>query len=87
MINNDLQNTTQKTKDLATRTPLKTGGKPTCSGREICSCSSSGNRRVRWNAKRICAALYQHCWFESSRGKNRNTKQLSAKNLTITLLS
>ena len=26
MPNNDLQNTTQKTKDHATRTPLKTGG-------------------------------------------------------------
>jgi len=31
--NNDLQNTTQKTKDWATRTPLKTGGELRCSGR------------------------------------------------------
>jgi len=29
--NNDLQNTIQKTKDGATRTPLKTGGELRCS--------------------------------------------------------
>ena len=28
--NNDLQNTTQKTKDWSTRTPLKTGGELRC---------------------------------------------------------
>jgi len=31
--NNDLQNSKQKTKDRATRTPLKTGGELRCSGR------------------------------------------------------
>ena len=31
--NNDLQNTTQKTKDQATRTPLKAWGELRCSGR------------------------------------------------------
>ena len=31
--NNNLQNTTQKTKDRVTRTPLKTGGELRCSGR------------------------------------------------------
>ena len=30
---NDLQNTTQKTKDRATQTPLKIGGELRCSGR------------------------------------------------------
>jgi len=30
---NDLQNTMHKTKDRATRTPLKTGGELKCSGR------------------------------------------------------
>ena len=30
MPNNDLQNTTQKTKDHATRTPLKTGDSDSC---------------------------------------------------------
>ena len=33
MKNNNLQNITQKTKDRATRTPLKTGGDLRCSGR------------------------------------------------------
>jgi len=33
MTNYDLQNTTQKTKDRVTRTPIKTGGKLRCSGR------------------------------------------------------
>ena len=40
--NNDLQNTTQKTKDRVTRTPLKTGGKLKCSERVSSSCSTSG---------------------------------------------
>ena len=31
--NNNLSNTTQKTKDWATRIPLKTGGELVCSGR------------------------------------------------------
>ena len=33
--NNDLQNTTKKTKDQATRTLLKTGGGHKCSGRVL----------------------------------------------------
>jgi hypothetical protein len=40
--NNDLQNTTQKTSDRATRTLLKTGGELTCSGRVGSFCSTSG---------------------------------------------
>ena len=44
--NNDLQNTTQKTKDRTTRTPLKPGGELRCSGRVSSSCSISGTRRV-----------------------------------------
>ena len=44
--NNDLQSTTQKTKDRATRTPLKTGSELRCSGRESSSCSTSGTRHV-----------------------------------------
>jgi hypothetical protein len=43
---NDLQNTTQKTKDWATRTPLKTGDEHRCSGRLSSSCSTSGIRPV-----------------------------------------
>ena len=44
--NNDLQNTTQKTKDRATRTLLNTGGELRFSGRVSSFCSISGTRRV-----------------------------------------
>ena len=37
---------THKTKDLVTRTPLKTGGELRCSERVSSSCSTSGTRRV-----------------------------------------
>jgi hypothetical protein len=37
---------TYKTKDLVTRTPLKTGSDLRCSGRVSSSCSTSGTRRV-----------------------------------------
>jgi len=40
---NDQQNSTQKTKDRETQTPLKTGGELRCSGRVDSSCST---RRV-----------------------------------------
>jgi hypothetical protein len=46
MTNDDLQNTTQKTKDPATSTPLKTGGEFGCSGRASSSRSTSGTPRV-----------------------------------------
>ena len=44
--NNDLQYITQKTKDRATRTPLKTGSELRCPRRASGSCSTSGTRRV-----------------------------------------
>jgi hypothetical protein len=44
--NNDLQNITQKTKDRATRTPLKTMGELMCSRRVSSFCSTSGTRRA-----------------------------------------
>ena len=40
--NNDLQNPTQKTKDRATQSPLKSGGELRCFGRVDRSCFSSG---------------------------------------------
>ena len=43
---NDTKYTTQKTKDQATRTPLKTGGDLMCSGRVNCFCYTSDTRRV-----------------------------------------
>jgi hypothetical protein len=47
---NDLQNTTQKTKDCATRTPQRIGGKLWCVGRVNMSCTTRNTRRV--NVKR-----------------------------------
>jgi hypothetical protein len=44
--NNDLQNTTHKTKDRITRTPLKTGDESGCPARVSSSCSTSGTRCV-----------------------------------------
>ena len=43
--NNDLQNKTQKTKDRATRTPLKIECELGCPGRVNSSCSTCGTRR------------------------------------------
>ena len=39
--NNDLQNTTQKTKDRAARIPIETGDEFRCSGRVSSSCLTS----------------------------------------------
>jgi ribosomal protein L19E len=44
--NNDLLNTTQRTKVRATRTTLKTGGERRCSGRVGSHCSTSATRHV-----------------------------------------
>ena len=44
--NNYLQNTTQKTKDWATRISLLTGGESRCSGRVSSSCSTDCIRRA-----------------------------------------
>jgi hypothetical protein len=43
--NNDLQNTTQKSKDRVTRTPVKTGDKLRCSRSVSSFCSTSGTHR------------------------------------------
>ena len=43
---NDLHNTTQKTTDRVTRTPLKTEGEFMCTGSVNSSCSTFGTRRV-----------------------------------------
>jgi hypothetical protein len=41
MAKNDVKNTTQKIKDQAKRTPLKTGDEPRCSRKVNSSCSTS----------------------------------------------
>ena len=53
----DLQNTTQKTKDWATRTSLKTVGELRCSGRLSSSCSISGT--CRCNFEEDCLKVNQ----------------------------
>ena len=61
--NNDLQlqNITQKTKDRATRTPLKTGGELRCYRRVSSSCSTCDTRRA--TAKRHEHHLtWTSCW-------------------------
>jgi hypothetical protein len=52
--NNDMQNTTQKTKERSKRTPLKTGGELICSGRVSSSCSTSKT----WVHGGICPVEY-----------------------------
>ena len=56
--NNDLQNITHKTKDPATRTPLKTGGEPRCSGMVSSSCSTSDTRCVNL----VTNSMINHEW-------------------------
>ena len=46
MAKNDLQNSTEKTKDRVTRTPQKTGGELGCSEKVSSACSTSGTCRV-----------------------------------------
>jgi hypothetical protein len=52
--NNDLQNTTQKTKGRATHTSLKTGGELRCSGRVGSSCFTSNICRATQGAHASC---------------------------------
>ena len=60
--NNDLSNTTQKTKDRATRTPLKTGGELMCFGKVSSSWSTTDTRRVTL----VTNLVIRHAW-----GKDR----------------
>ena len=48
MTKKDLHNITQKTNDITTRTPLKTGVELSCSGRVSSSCSTSGLGAEDW---------------------------------------
>jgi hypothetical protein len=63
--NNDLQNTTHKTKDRVTRTPLKTGGELRCSGRVGSSCFTSGISRVNLVTTNELQSIY---YIEAPRG-------------------
>jgi len=53
-VNSVLQNTTQKTKDRATRSPLKTGDEVGFSGRVGSSCSACDTHRLDYGlAKKV----------------------------------
>ena len=56
--NNDLQNTTQKTTDRATGTPLKSVGQLSCSWRISSSCSTCGAR----NLTLVTDSVVSHKW-------------------------
>ena len=68
MTNNNLQNTTQKTKYKATRTPLKAGGELRCSGKVSSSCSFSGTsldekneiKKINFSTSHISVLRYIH---------------------------
>jgi len=63
---NDLQNTTQNTKDRATRTSLITEGELRCYGRVSTSCSTSGTHSVT-----LVTNLKKH----HECGKDKQTKE------------
>ena len=66
--NNDLQNTSLKTKDCATRTPLKTGSEIVWAVTVSSSCSISGTRRVTLDTNPVTSHEYSmHYRFWKSR--------------------
>ena len=81
--NNDPQNVTQKTKDRATRTPLKTSSELRCSGRSSsprCNCDSCYFRKT--NIKILIHIFkplwmeFQHVWPKCCIGWNGENKQI-----------
>jgi hypothetical protein len=60
--NNDLQTTTQTTKDRAPRTPLKTRGEHMCFGRVSSFCSTRDTRRVTVK-RRDHHLTCKSCWI------------------------
>jgi len=67
---NDLQNTRQKAKDRATRTPLNTGEELRCSGRVGSSSSTSGTRLFT----PVTHSMISHEW-----AKNQDMSKLTLK--------
>jgi len=65
LTNNDLQSTTQKTKDPAKQTSLKSGGELWCSEKVSSSCSTCDTRsitvkrtRITWHGSRVWRPVY-----------------------------
>ena len=65
---NDLQNTRHKTIDRATRTQLKSGGEPRCSGRV--GSSASLVTPVMLNQNRLIEGLTIHVQWPDEKGQN-----------------
>ena len=71
--NNDVQHTTQKTKDRqATITPLQSWGELACPGRLRSSCSTYGTRRATIVTNPVIKCAYSMLLFT----KNRNMEQI-----------
>jgi hypothetical protein len=61
---NGTNNTTQKIRDRATRSPLKTGGERRCFGKVNTSCPTSGTM--------LCEVLYLHLYPSCDNINNNN---------------
>jgi hypothetical protein len=67
--NNDLQSTTQKTKDRVIRTPQKLGCEQRCSGWVSSFCSSSGIRHFTWSG--LYGGLIYHMSNQKRKSEDR----------------
>ena len=75
---------TYKTNDRVTRTPLKIGGEPRCSGRVSSSCSTSGNLRTLGSvASLLVATLYQGEKLEGTNGVIKSRKSNKIDNTIV----
>ena len=76
--NNDQEHITQKNKDWATRTPLKSGGELMCFGRVSCFCSISDTRRATFQEYPIYSLAYRlltnKVHFVINKGNNKITE-------------
>ena len=61
--NNNLQKITQKTKDRAARIPSNFGGKISCSGRVISSCSTCDTRSVTFVKNPVISHEWRTYWI------------------------
>ena len=61
---NDIRNTTQKSKDCATRTLLITGGELRCFTMVSSSCSTSYTRRVSFGTNPVLSHVAIIFWYE-----------------------
>ena len=82
--NNDLQNTTQKTKRSRNTNITKTGGGLRCSGSVSSSCSTSDTRRVTVKQHEH-HMTWKSCWTPVYIDKYNNNKNISGIRVTLVL--